>query len=416
MAAEMTTRQPSGILAGLRVLELAHHYSAAFAGVLLADLGAEVTIVEHPDGNVLRGMLPQRDGVSVWSSLVERNKNNISLRLSDPRGRELLLRLATDFDVIIENFRPGTLERWGIGPDDLTAAGADLVMLRVSGYGQTGPRSARPGFGGAAEAMSGLSQMTGPTGGAPILLSTAIADSAAGAFGALGLLAALWQRGNARANGVARTPGVEVVDIALFEAMFRLIPTQVVEYDQTGKIPGRAGSVREHGVVRGAYQTSDDVYVCISAVGARAVRRTLEAIAAPELIAELDGGVFGIGGDVVVDFVDRCEAAFAAWSRSLDWQRVHDRLAACEVVHEKVYTVADIVTDPHYLAREDVITVTDQVLGAVRMPGVVPKFSNYRHTIRHAGRGIGHDNASIYGRLLGLDETALTELRRAGVI
>ena len=221
-------------------------------------------------------MQPRKGDVSLWSAIAERNKSNISLRLSDPEGRRLFLELAKDFDVIIENFRPGTLERWGIGPDDLAAAGADVVLLRVSGYGQTGPRAGRPGFGGAAEAMSGLSQMTGPADGDPILLSTAIADGAAGAFGVIGVLAALWHRASARLAG-RPVSGVEVIDIALFEAMFRLIPTQVIEYDQTGGVPGRAGSVREHGVVRNIYRTADGVHFCVSSVGERAIRRTLTA-------------------------------------------------------------------------------------------------------------------------------------------
>jgi crotonobetainyl-CoA:carnitine CoA-transferase CaiB-like acyl-CoA transferase len=411
-----TETASGGVLAGLKVLDLAHHYSAAFAGVLLADLGADVTVVEHPEGNVLRGMLPRRNDVPLWTSLVERNKRNISLKLSDPQGRQLFCDLVGDYDVVIENFRPGTLERWGLGPDDLAAAGADLVMLRVSGYGQTGPRSARPGFGGAAEAMSGLTQMTGPGDGPPFLLSTAIADGAAGAFGAVGLLAALWQRANAKASGVVRTPGVEVVDIALFEGMFRLIPTQVIEYDQCGTVPGRAGSVREHGVIRNVYRSADDTYFCVSSVGPRAIRRMLHAMAATDRLAELDNGVLDTGERGVVDFITRSDAAFADWAASHPWADVAAGLDISGVVFERVFTVEDIVSDEHYLAREDIVTVADPILGKVRMPGVVPKFSSFKHDVRHAGRSIGADNAEVYGGALDLKADGLAALREQGVI
>jgi crotonobetainyl-CoA:carnitine CoA-transferase CaiB-like acyl-CoA transferase len=405
-----------GVLAGLRVLDLSHHYSAAFAGVLLADLGADVTVVEHPEGNVLRGMLPRREDVPLWTALVERNKRNVSLKLSDPEGAQIFRELVAGYDVVIENFRPGTLERWGLGPDDLAAAGADLVMLRVSGYGQSGPRSPMPGFGGAAEAMSGLTQMTGSEDGPPFLLSTAIADGAAGAFGVIGLLAALWQRANARATGAVRVPGVEVVDIALFEAIFRLIPTQVIEYDQCGTIPGRAGSVREHGVIRGVYQSADGIHFCVSSVGPRAIRRMMEAVGAGDIIAELDGGVLDTGEAAVVDYITRSDLAFASWAAALPWEEVDAALDHRGVVSERVFTVADIVTDEHYLAREDVITVNVPGLGEVRMPGVVPKFSGFKHDVRHAGREIGADNAEIYGEALDLGGDRLTALHQKGVI
>jgi crotonobetainyl-CoA:carnitine CoA-transferase CaiB-like acyl-CoA transferase len=416
MSTDSNQASGAGVLAGLKVLDLAHHYSAAFAGVLLADLGADVTVVESPDGNVLRGMLPRKGETPLWTSIVERNKANVSLKLSHPDARALFLELVAEFDVVIENFRPGTLERWGLGPDDLREAGADVVMLRVSGYGQTGPRSARPGFGGAAEAMSGLSQMTGADGGAPILLSTAIADGVAGAFGVIGLLSALWQRANRRALGLDRTGDVEVVDIALFEAMFRLIPTQVVEYDQCGTVAGRAGSVREHGVIRNIYRTADDVHLCVSSVGERAIRRTLEAVGSVALMTRLDGGTLAAGERKVVQFIDDCDRALAAWAEQLSFADVQARLDLCGVVHERVFTVADIVVDEHYLARGDVITIDDPTLGPLRMPGIVPKFSGFSHQVRHAGRSIGADNAEVYGKILGLDESRLAELRESGVI
>jgi crotonobetainyl-CoA:carnitine CoA-transferase CaiB-like acyl-CoA transferase len=404
-----------GVLSGLKVLDLAHHYSAAFAACLLADYGADVTTVESPDGNVLRGMQPRKGDVSLWSAVAERNKSNVSLRLSDSDGRRLFLELAREYDVIIENFRPGTLEKWGIGPDDLAAAGANVVLLRVSGYGQTGPRSDRPGFGGAAEAMSGLSQMTGPADGDPILLSTAIADSAAGAFGIIGVLAALWRRARDQAQGQLAA-GVEVIDIALFEAIYRLIPTQVIEYDQTGGIPGRAGSVREHGVVRNIYRTADGVHFCVSSVGERAIRRTLTAAGATACLDELDAGALARGNDQVVRFIGNCDRAVADWAAGMGFADLAAALDTAGVVFEQVYTVADIVDDKHYLAREDVIQVQDDQLGPVRMPGVIPKFSGYHHVVRHAGRAIGADNAAIYGAQLGLDEQQLSALRDRGVI
>jgi crotonobetainyl-CoA:carnitine CoA-transferase CaiB-like acyl-CoA transferase len=416
MTTDITKNPGTGVLAGLKVLDLSHHYSAAFAGVLLADLGADVTVLESPDGNVLRGMLPHSGDTPLWTSIVERNKSNISLRLSHSEARPIFLKLANDFDVIIENFRPGTLERWGLGPEDLTAAGVSIVMLRVSGYGQTGPKSPLPGFGGAAEAMSGLSQMTGTEDGLPLLLSTAVADGAAGAFGAIGLLAALWQRANAQAKGIQGEPQVEVVDIALFEAMFRLIPTQVIEYDQCGTIPGRAGSVKEHGVLRNVYGTADGVHFCVSAVGARAIRRTLEATGSTLLTKKLDDGILDTGESNVVAFVNESDQSLREWASHLPYEEVATRFHAMEVVHERVLTVADIVVDEHYLAREDVIVVDDPDLGPVRMPGVIPKFSGFKHEVRHSGRSVGADNTQFYGDYLGLQDADLEGLRDRGVI
>lgn len=416
MTSETAHDPGTGVLAGLKVLDLSHHYSAAFAGVLLADLGADVTVLESPDGNVLRGMLPRNGDTPLWTSIVERNKSNASLRLSHPDARAMFLELAADFDVIVENFRPGTLERWGLGPEDLTAAGVDIVMLRVSGYGQTGPKSPQPGFGGAAEAMSGLSQMTGTEDGLPLLLSTAVADGVAGAFGIIGLLAALWQRANSPARSGQGAVGVEVIDIALFEAMFRLIPTQVIEFDQCGTIPGRAGSVKQHGVLRNIYGTADGVHFCVSAVGPRAIRRTLEATGSSSLMKKLDEGVMDAGESSVVAFVNESDQALASWASKLPYADVAARFHALEVVHEQVLTVADIVVDEHYLAREDIVVVDDPDLGPIRMPGVIPKFSGFKHEVRHSGRTVGADNAEFFGRHLGLTNTDLASLRDRGVI
>ncbi|MDE3074049.1 MAG: CoA transferase, partial [Chloroflexota bacterium] len=226
-----------GPLVGLRVLDLSHQYSGALTACLLADLGAEVIAVEHPGGSPIRTMLPKKDGESLWWKVLQRGKKAITLNLSTERGRELMLRLARRSEVMVENFRPGTLERWRIGPKDLEAEGVSLILLRTSGFGQTGPDSGRPGFGTVAEAMSGFAYLNGFPDGPPVFPSVSLADGVAATFGAFGLMAALC----ARLRGQDGT-GVQVVDVALFEGLFRLVPTQVQGYDLLGYVPKRPGN------------------------------------------------------------------------------------------------------------------------------------------------------------------------------
>lgn len=399
------------MLAGLRVLDLSHQYSAAMAASLLADLGADVISVEHPTKTSIRTMLPRQGEHSLWWKVIQRGKRVITLDMHTPRGRELVLELARSADVICENFRPGTLEKWGLGPADLEAAGIDVVLLRISGFGQSGPESGRPGFGTVAEAMSGFAQLNGEPDGPPTFPSTTLADGVAGTFGAFGIMVALWNRLHGGGNGV------EVVDMALFEGLFRIIPTQIAAYQQFGEAPVRPGNkLTSHGVLRNLFRTADDHWFVVSAVGPQAIRRILAAAQAQDQMAKVDAGVMMADDPAdVVAFLDECDALLTTWAAALDFATVEARLSAADAVYQQVYTAADIVADEHFQARGDLIEVPDDALGPITMQGVVPKFPGHAHVVRHAGAARGAFNAEVFGEL-GLDEVAVKQLHDDGIV
>ena len=407
-----TTRSTAdAVLGGIRVLDISHQYSGANAGSLLADLGADVVTLEHPEGSPIRTMLPKKEGESLWWKVLQRGKKAVTLNLSTPRGREIFLSMATKFDVIVENFRPGTLERWGIGPDDLERAGANLALLRISGFGQTGPSRELPGFGTVAEAMSGFAHLNGFPDGPPVFPSTTLGDGVASLFGVIGVLASLL----AKRGGVH---GVEVVDVALFEALFRIIPTQVAVYDQLGTAPKRPGNfLGSHGVLRNAYRSKDDRYLCVSAVGSQAIRRIMAAAAAGDLVRVCDAGIMTDPDTAKVQqFLGDCNRHLEAWTAAHSYDELVAELKANDAVHSPIYSMAEIFEDPHYRAREDLISVPDDELGPITMQGVVPKFPARKHTVRHSGRRRGQDNAQVYGELMGLLEADLEALRKDGVL
>ena len=405
------TTGPGPILEGLRVLDLSHQYSGALSASLLADLGASVIAVEHPTKTSIRTMLPRKGEQSMWWSVIQRGKRVITLDINTERGRELAIQLAREADVICENFRPGTLEKWGLGPADLEAAGVNAVMLRISGFGQTGPESGRPGFGTIAEAISGFAHLNGEPDGPPTFPSTTLADGVAATFGAFGIMAALW--GKAR-NGPAS--GVEVVDMALYEGLFRIIPTQIASYHQFGTAPQRPGNkLTSHGVLRNLFRSADGTWFVVSAVGPVAIRRILAAAEAEPQMARVDAGVMMSDPAAVVEFLDECDELLHRWAAQWDWATLSKRLAAADAVHQQVFSAEDIVDDPQFQAREDLIEVPDDVLGSVLMQGVVPKFPTRAHPVERAGPVRGADNASVFAEL-GLDEATITALRADGVI
>ena len=401
----------STVLAGVRVLDISHQYSGANAASLLGDLGAEVIAIEHPKGSPIRTMLPKKEGHSLWWKVIQRGKKAITLNLSSAKGRDMFLAMAKDFDVIVENFRPGTLERWGIGPADLERTGANVALLRISGFGQTGPLKDLPGFGTIAEAISGFAHMNGFPDGPPVFPSTTLGDGVASLFGVIGVLASLVNRTK---NG----RGVETIDVALFEALFRIIPTQVATYDQLGKAPKRPGNfLGDHGVLRNAYRTGDDRYVCVSAVGSQAIRRILVGADAVGLIACIDDGIMDDPDTgKVQEFLGACNILLEAWAAARPYQELVACLRASDAVHSAIYSMEDIFKDEHYRARGDLVSVRDDDLGDITMQGVVPKFPARNHTVRHAGRRRGQDNAQVFGELMGLTASDLSQLKDEGVV
>lgn len=399
------------VLEGVKVLDLSQHYSGALAACLLADLGAEVIAVEHPRGNPMRTMLPQKDGESLWWKVTARGKKVVSLDLSKPEGADLALRLAETVDVVVENFRPGTLERWGLGPEQLAQRCHSLVMLRISGFGQTGPMRDRPGFGTAAEAMSGFAHLNGDADGSPMFPSTTLADGVAGTFGAFGVLAHLVNQ--------LKEPqrGVRVVDTALVETLLRIIPVQIAMYDQLGVAPKRPGNyLGSHGVLRNLYRTVDDIYFAVSAIGEKPMRRILDAAGADALSSEVPIAIAAKGGDTFEEFLGRADTAVGAWAAREAWSTVSERLSSSGAVFQRVYDAADIVGEPAFNERGDIISVPDAKLGAIRMQGVVPKFPGYNHPVTHAGPALGEHSEEVYGAVLGLDSVELQALRDKGVV
>lgn len=379
------------VLQGLRVLDLSHQYSGLLAATLMADLGADVTVVEHPKGSPIRSMLPRIEGESMWWKSNARGKRAVSLDLSTAQGRTTVLEMARHVDVVVENFRPGTLERWDLSPADFEAAGADLVMLRISGFGQTGPMRERPGFGTAAEAMSGFAFLTGEPGGSPVFSSTTLADGVTAVFGAFGVMAALVARRSGNAS-----PAVEVVDAALFESLFRIIPTQVQAYDQTGKVPQRMGnSLFAHGTLRNLYTSGDGLHFIVASVGAQTIRRILVAIGAEDLAEQTEARTAAPAKEVEA-FLNECDARIKAFSADKTFEQIGTILSAHGAVFQKVYSMEDIVNDPQYAARGDLIRVPDPKLGDILMPGVMPKFVGRTHTPQQAGKSIGEDNDSVF--------------------
>lgn len=411
MATDPITSQ--GSLTGVRVLDASHQYSGAFAASLLRDLGAEVIAVEHPRGSPIRTMLPKRGTESLWWMVLQRDKQNITLKLSTPEGQRIFKQLAQESDVIIENFRPGTLERWGLGPEDLTAAGVDAVLLRISGFGQTGPSSHRPGFGTVAEALSGFAHLNGFPDGPPALPSVTLADGVAAVFGSLGVLAALLQRSKSD-----RGPGVQVVDMALVEGLLKIIPNQVTAFDQLGIVMRRYGnSLLDKGVLRDLFVTADDRYVAIGGgIGVPSIKRTLETVDAPDLAAEIDDGVLDGDQATVREFLGRAHERMLDWVHNRDYEEVAEVLARCQVVHSPIYTVEDIVKDPHFRFRDAIISVEDNEGQPVEMTGIVPKVGGTAVGTHRVGAPKGAFNNEVLGDRLGLSDSELADLAERGVI
>ena len=404
------TRKP--ILSGLRVLDLSHQYAAGNACAIMADLGADVLQVENPKGSPVRTMLPKKGAHSMWWKVTQRGKKQITLSLSTPRGREILLELAKDCDVLVENFRPGTLEKWGLGPADLEQAGLNLTMVRISGFGQTGPYSPRPGFGTVAEAMSGFAHMNGEPDGPPTFPSTTLADGVASLWGVIGAMTSLYA--NLRDN---TNKGVEVVDVALFEGLFRIVPTQIPTFQQNGVVQTRPGNyLGDHGALRNTWRTRDGKYYVAAAVGPVAARKILLGAGAHELVKILDTGIMvDIDPNKTQDFLWQCNLHMIGWSAERDWAQVTAELTAADAVHSAIYSAAEIMNDPHYQAREDLVTLPDDDLGPITMQGIVPKFPGRDHKIRHPGREKGRDNQKVFASV-GITADELSEMKRQGIV
>jgi formyl-CoA transferase len=397
---------PEGPLVGLRVLDIATMIAAPFSAALFADCGAEVIKVELPGhGDALRKVAPMAEGRSLYWSVLGRNKHSVSLDLRVPRGRELFLELVKRSDVVLENFRPGTLERWQLDYDTLKQANPDIILVRVSGYGQDGPYRDKAGFGTPAAAIGGLTYITGFPDRPPLSVPIALADYLAGLFGALGALMALLER---ERNG----RGGQWVDVSLYESVFRLLEAVVPAYGKNGQVRERKGNRTGQSSPIGSYATADGGYMVLSVSTDRVWQRMIEAMGHPEW-ADDPRFASNPARTTHADEVDEVVGAWFAEHTAADAQRILDEAG---VPVSPIYSIADIFVDEQYRARQDIVDVDDESLGSVPMPAVLPRFSRTPGGIRFAGPPLGAHNAHVFGDVLGLSDADLAALRSEGVI
>lgn len=393
-------------LEGVRVLDVATVIGGPGAATRLGDFGADVIKVEHPvTGDTTRTFGWRVAGVALWWKHISRNKRPITLRLSDPRGRDLLLRLVGSADVLVESFRPGTLERWGLGPEELLSRNPKLVVLRISGFGQTGPYARRPGFGTLAESLSGFVHMNGDPDGPPLLPPIALADEVAALLGAFAVMVALYHRD--RHGG----PG-QVIDQSLFEGLFGLTGPVAMAYDRLGLVTGRHGSRLPYVAPRDAYRTSDERWVAISGTSQSVADRIFAAIQRPDLSSDPRFAT----NEARLDHVEELDAILTEWIGSHTLQEVMTAFEAHEAAASPVYDVQQIFADMQFRSRGTLARVEDEELGEVVLPEVQPRLSETPGRLRHAGLPMGAANREVYLEELGLGEEELERLRGEGVV
>ena len=403
----MTTAQ--GPLSGLRVLDLSIIVAGGTASSLLADFGAEVVKIERPGtGDPLRNWGPFANGVSLWWKVHSRNKKSITLDLGVPEGQDLLKELAAKTDILIEGFRPGAMERWGLGPDELQAVNPKLVMLRYSGFGQSGPYKDRPGFGTIAECMSGFVGMTGFQDTPPVLPPIPLADEIAGVFGAMAGMMALYHR-DASINSSAKG---QVVDVSLFEPLFRLCIPHITMFDMLGINRERVGNDFPDAAPRSLYKTADNQWLGLSATSQSTFEGLAKAMGMEDLLERTEFK----DNAARLENRESLNDELNSWLGQRNLKETMDQLIPAGGVVGPVYDAAQIMEDPHFHSRQDIIDIDDPELGQTKMLGVVPKFSETPGAVEHAGPKVGEHNRHIYSSWLGLDEEKLTELNRQGTI
>jgi formyl-CoA transferase len=372
-------------LQGIRVLELGQLIAGPFAGKTLADFGADVIKVEPPGtGDPLRRWRLLRGGTSVWWEVQSRNKRSVCLDLRQPEGQEAARALAREADVLIENFKPGTLEGWGLGWDDLHALNPRLVMLRISGYGQTGPDKDRPGFGVIGESMGGLRHLTGEPGRVPVRVGVSIGDTLSALHGVIGVLMALYHRDARGGEG-------QFIDVALYESVFNVMESLLPEYDAFGVVRERAGSALPGIVPSNAYRCRGGDYVLVAGNGDSIFRRLMAAIGRADL--ERDPALAHNDGRAA--HTARIDGAIEAWTSERSRDEVIAALDAANVPVGRIYSVADIARDPQYLARDMILSTVAGDGAPLKVPGVVPKLSGTPGALRHPAPRLGEHDADL---------------------
>lgn len=392
-------------LAGVRVLDIATMAAAPWAAGYLAEFGADVVKVEMPVvGDHQRRWGTPKNGEGLFWKSMGRNKRSITLNLSRPVGAAIFKRLVAEVDLVVENFRPGTLERWGIGYETLREINPRLILLRVTGFGQCGPYSSRPGFGTLAESLTGFAHLTGQPDGPPTLPNGPLADGLAGITGAFAAMVALYWR-DAR-GGVG-----QMIDLSLCEPLLRLIEPALMDYDQFGIARGRIGNRSDHVAPRNSYQCGDGRWVSISASAQSIFERLMDAIGRPELKTDPRFAV----NSARVTHVTQLDAIIGEWISGHDRDEALTLLQQAEVAVAPIYDIPDIFNDPHFAARQSFTSVEDPVLGVMQLVNVVPRFSETPGSVRTTGPALGQHNDEIYDQL-GITADERETLRQEGVI
>ena len=409
----------SGPLSGLKVLELGQLIAGPFAAKTLADFGADVVKIEPPPGpdrgasaggDPLRKWRLLKDGTSLWWQVQSRNKRSVTLDLRQPDAQEIVRKLAAQADVLIENFRPGAMEGWGLGPEVLQDANPALIMLRISGYGQSGPYRDRPGFGVVAEAMGGLRHLTGEPGRVPVRVGVSIGDTLASLHGVIGVLMALQHRHQSVSAGTPKGRG-QVVDVALYEAVFNCMESLLPEYSVYGAVRGPSGSALPGIAPTNAYRCVDGGYAIIAGNGDSIFKRLMHAVGRDDL--GTDPALADNAGRVLR--VQEIDQAIGDWALQKTVDEVLAVLEGAGVPAGKIYTVADIAADPHYAARDMLQHVELADGTVVAVPGFVPRMSLTPGSHRRNAPSLGQDTEAVL-REVGVTLQQLDALRRRGVI
>lgn len=400
----MKAEENKAPLAGVRVLELGTTIAGPFCARLFADFGAEVIKVEALEGDPVRLAGQHFQGESLYAKSLMRNKTLVAIDLRNEQGQDLVRRLAAKCDVVIENFRPGGLEKWRLGYEDLKRVKPDIVMVRISGYGQDGPYSSRPGYGVVCEAVGGLRYINGEPGRAPVRSNIALTDYITGLYAAFGAMLALRHRDHA---GVG-----QYVDTALYECAFSFLETHVPAYDKLGMIPQPTGPGLANSAVNNLFETRDNVYVHIQGSQANGFRRLSLAMKRPDLLEDVRFNTRRERAKHATEI----DAIVQEWVGARSYVDVEQAFRAEDVTFSRIYNMADIFADPHYKARGMLAEIPDDELGTVTVAAPVPRLSETPARIRHTGRPIGHDTRRVLMELAAVSNEYLASLEAAKVV
>jgi formyl-CoA transferase len=396
----------TGPLKGLRLIEMGTLLAGPFCGQLMGDFGAEVIKVEAPgQGDPMRVWGREKaHGQSLWWPVVARNKKSVTLNLREKEGQELARDLIKNADFLLENFRPGTMERWNLGYEELAKINPGLIMIRVSGYGQTGPYSSRAGFGAVGESMGGLRYVCGDPSTPPSRMGISIGDTLAATFACIGALAALHHRD--------QTGEGQMVDSAIYEAVLNMMESLITEYDKAGYIRERTGAVLPNVAPSNVYPTKDDGLILIAANQDTVFKRLAQAMGQPELAEDARYATHGARGAVQQEL----DAIISQWTRTIDVATLEALMEEHGIPSGKIYTAPDMLEDAHFKAREAIITTMHPKFGELKMQNVAPKLSKTPGNIRRPGPELGQHNEEIYSNVLAMTAEQMAELEAKGII